>query len=191
MQNNNQNIEITIFLDIDGVLADFDGHAKTHNKFKGDGKLDFEALDFHWWSTIPAYDGAKAFYDNMKALAKTKLLTAPMVSPHSHHGKAVWLEKFDTGNKWALMDMIICPSRDKHYLACEGRILVDDRIDNVEAWRQAGGHAVHHTGNFEKTLNTVMHLVKALQNKQDINAKQQKTNGNDKGGPRPFKVTRC
>ena len=131
---------VTIFIDLDGVLADFDTHARAHGKIKADGKTDYDALDVEWWRTMPAFDGAVDFLQELKKEGQTKYLTAPMVSPDSHYGKAQWITNFEPGRgKWALMDLIICPGKDKQYLAAADRILVDDRIANVKQWEEAGG----------------------------------------------------
>ncbi len=146
----------TIFLDIDGVLADFNSHAKKEKKYKPDGKLNYDALDYKWWSTIPIYDGALDFYKDIQQYADTKFLTGPMVNPDCHGGKAKWIENFDSKRgKWALMDLIICPSKLKHLLAKENHILVDDRESNIKDWEKAGGIGILHEGNFNHTLNKI------------------------------------
>jgi 5'(3')-deoxyribonucleotidase len=144
---------VTIFIDLDGVLADFDTHAQAQGKIKADGKTDYDALDTEWWRTMPAFDGAVEFLKDLKKEGQTKFLTGPMVSPECHYGKAQWITNFEPGRgKWALMDLIICPSKDKRFLAAEDRILVDDRIGNIKDWEAAGGVGIHHTGDFADTL---------------------------------------
>ena len=158
----NTQIEI-IFLDIDGVVADFDTHLHTQNKTKPNGKIDHDALDYAWWSTIPIYEGARSFYDELTALNEVKFLTGPMVSVDCFAGKAAWIsEKFlpDRG-KWALTDLIICHSKRKNLMAAPNRILIDDRIENVESWRQAGGIGIHHQGDFTQTLAQVKRHTRA------------------------------
>ncbi|TNE29659.1 MAG: hypothetical protein EP349_06280 [Alphaproteobacteria bacterium] len=156
---------VTIFIDLDGVLADFDTHAHAHGKIKADGKTDYDALDAEWWRTMPAFDGAVDFLRDLKQEGQTKFLTGPMVSPECHYGKAQWITTFEPGRgKWALMDLIICPSKDKQYLAAADRILVDDRIGNIKEWEAAGGVGVHHTGDFADTLARVQkaaHQIRA------------------------------
>ncbi|TVQ82300.1 MAG: hypothetical protein EA357_10105 [Micavibrio sp.] len=158
MANDNQKNPsgLTIFIDLDGVLSDFDSHAKAEGKIKPDGKTDYDALDHLWWQSMPVYEGAREFYTELKKIGETKFLTAPMASPESHYGKAKWITDFDTARgKWMLMDMIICPSRDKHYLSGPDRILIDDRIENVRDWEKSGGIGVHHKGDFKETLKAL------------------------------------
>jgi len=147
---------VTIFIDLDGVLADFDTHARAQGKIKADGKTDYEALDVEWWRTMPAFDGAVDFLQDMKKEGQTKFLTAPMVSPDSYYGKAQWIANFDPERgKWALMDLVICPGKVKQFLAAADRILVDDRMDNIQQWEAAGGIGIHHTGDFADTRERV------------------------------------
>ena len=57
------------------------------------------------------------------------------------------------------MDLIICPSKDKGFLAGEGRILIDDREQNIKDWENAGGVGIHHKGNFDETLKALQVIL--------------------------------
>lgn len=154
---------VSIFLDLDGVVADFDSHADACAKKTPDGKMNWEALDFQWWVTMPAFAGAKKFYDDLKNLAPVKFLTAPVLSEDCFSGKAKWVQNFvPEKGRWILMDLIICPSQDKRNLAKSGAILIDDREKNVREWVEAGGIGVHHTGDFTKTFAEVKKAVDKL-----------------------------
>lgn len=152
----NQNTKFRIFLDLDGVLTDFDTHAKAQGKLDAKGGLKYDALDFEWWSTMPQFDGTRAFYDACCKEAPTRFLTAPMLSEGCFGGKASWIRGF-IPEKWRfpLLDLIICPSSDKHFLARPTHILVDDRIKNIQEWEAAGGIGIHHTGDYADTLRRI------------------------------------
>ncbi len=153
-------VKPTIFLDLDGVIADFEGHAHTHDKYHTTGKLNREALDHQWWSTIPIYDGAREFYKNLQDIGPIKFLTGPMLHSGCHSGKAEWIQNFDEERgKWALRDLIICPSTDKYLLAGPSRILIDDRKNNIADWNEAGGIGILHTGDFEASLKMVLNAI--------------------------------
>jgi hypothetical protein len=146
-------------LDI-GVLADFEGHAHAEDKFKPNGRIDYDALDYSWWATMPAYEGARAFYDAACATAPTRFLTGPVLSEDCYAGKAHWVQGFvPERGKFVLEDLVICDSKSKFLLAAPNRILVDDRISNVKEWEEAGGIGILHTGNFAETLAKVKESV--------------------------------
>lgn len=144
---------VTIFLDLDGVIADFETHAQNGQKYDDRGHLIRDELDTDWWQTIPAFDGAHDFYKTLRTKAAVKFLTAPMLNSDCHKGKADWVQSFASKQgKWAINDLIICPSRDKYFLAGPDRILIDDRISNIRDWEAAGGIGILHEGDFAKTL---------------------------------------
>ncbi len=160
-----------IFFDLDGVLGDFDGHAKAQGKYDDKGKLAWDALDYRWYATMPVYDGAKALYDAACKLGVTKFLTGPILNEECYSGKARWIQNFvSERGRFILNDLIICPSGDKHYLARAGRILIDDRAKNIEEWVAAGGIGVHHTGDFAETLKKLKAAVAACAPKPAVTA---------------------
>ncbi len=145
---------IKIFLDLDGVVADFDRHLKDQGKLLPDGKTNWNGLDFAWWSSMPAFDGAKEFYDDLTRLAPVTFLTAPVPSADCFGGKAAWVQKLvPEEGRWILLDLVI--SRIKDDFANPKAILIDDREKNIEAWVKAGGIGIHHTGDFTATLAKV------------------------------------
>ncbi len=157
--------KLTIFLDMDGVIADFNAHALEHNKFKaGTNEIDCAALDQKWWSSVPVYNGALEFYHELSKYAKVKFLTGPALNPECHGGKAEWISRFDPKRgSLALNDMIICRASDKYLLAQPDRILIDDYKANTDAWNEAGGISFLHKGDFSKTRTELeIYLTKRL-----------------------------
>ncbi len=152
-----------IFLDLDGVLADFEGHARLENKYKPDGKVNYDALDYEWYVTMPAYKGARQFYDDVRKLGFTRFLTGPVLSEDCYAGKAHWVQDFvPERGKFILEDLIICDSENKFLVGAPGRILVDDRIANIKAWEAAGGTGILHNGDFKDTLKRLKDAVAKL-----------------------------
>jgi len=155
--------QIYIFFDLDGVLADFDRHAREQNKYTEDGKVKWGELDHQWWATMPAFFGAKKFYSAVRKLGKVKFLTAPVLGADCFSGKAEWVQKFASRRgKYALMDLIICPAKDKYFLASPNHILVDDREKNIKEWVAAGGIGVLHKGDFAATLKALELAVEKM-----------------------------
>lgn len=153
-----------VFLDMDGVLSDFDSHARDQGKYDTAGKPKWEELDSTWWATMPAYDGMKAFYNDMKKIGNVRMLTAPTLSSGCYRGKAEWVEK--QFGRWGLNDLIICRALDKHLLARPNHILIDDRQKNVDEWNAAGGIGILHTGDYADTMVRVQKAIAAYQAKQ-------------------------
>lgn len=154
--------DIVVFFDLDGVLADFDRHANEQGKYDENGKLKWDELDYAWWTTMPPCKDAKAFYDEVSGQHTTKFLTAPVLSEECFSGKANWVGTFTGKGKFALKELIICPSKDKHFLVRPSHILIDDRESNVREWREAGGIAIHHTGDFAQTRTQLDAAIEQL-----------------------------
>ncbi|MDD9899896.1 MAG: hypothetical protein OXT65_02835 [Alphaproteobacteria bacterium] len=153
MADKNQKTDIMVFLDIDGVFSDMDKHLKDTGMVDDAGKINYDALDHNWWASMPEFDGARNFLDDIKSIAPFKFLTGPMLNDGCFSGKAAWMKKFRPDrDKFAVMDLIICPSKDKHLLAGPTRILIDDRESNCNDWREAGGIAIHHKGDYAQTM---------------------------------------
>lgn len=151
--------DIEIFVDMDGVLTDFDSHARAQGKYHDDGRVNWDAIGYGWWVSMPAFDGAKKFYEDLKAHGNVRILTSPALSADCYRGKAEWVERFwPERGKFALRDLIICPST-KRFMAKLNHILIDDRQTNIDEWTAAGGIGILHTGDFADTLKRVKQAV--------------------------------
>jgi hypothetical protein len=135
-----------LFLDCDGVLADFDRSAE---QVLGTHPRAFEAAHgtHEFWKRIHA---APDFYFNLE----------PM--PHAHalfNALAVYNPTILTGvpqGGWASgqklrwrdvhfpgVPMITCASRHKRDFGKPGDVLVDDMIKHAHLWRDMGGVFIH------------------------------------------------
>lgn len=159
-------VEFQLFSDLDGVLTDFDGHAKKHGKFNEKGQPKWEELDRQWWQTMPAYDGAKEFYDALRARGRTRMLTAPILNADCFRGKAEWVKEFRK-SRFGLLDLVIAKAEDKNLLARPHHILVDDRQKNIDEWVHAGGIGILHTGDYADTLKRVDAAMEKFRREND------------------------
>ena len=151
-----------IYLDVDGVIADFEGHGvRTGVINKATGQPIWDLLSYEWWLTMPKCDGAQDFYYRLCQLGDVRFLTAQVASPVCMSAKGEWIVAF-THDRWKILDLIICPTRHKWMLAASGRILIDDREESVEEWRRKGGLAWRHDGNFDRTLAEVQDMVRGM-----------------------------
>jgi hypothetical protein len=160
-----------IYLDMDGVLADFDQRFKDlsgmlprefedkygKNAFwdfidEGDNKIKF-------WAGIPVMDGAKQLVDFAKDY-DYELLTAPSNKKQSLIGKSVWVKKH-TGDIFPTKPKVnFKKAKNKHLIKPELTkydILVDDRVSTIDNWNNAGG-----TGILYKNINQTLSDLKKL-----------------------------
>jgi len=158
----------TVFLDVDDVLADFmKGLHKALNisydyfnypyekgnwdilgyqiKSNDDSLITFDqcndvcTFDF-WQYLLWMHDGRdilRAIMDTV-GLEKVYLLTAPMPNIESPTGKWLWV----SDNLPIYLKRTIITQAPKHLLARPNMLLIDDKDQNVDEFREAGGRAL-------------------------------------------------
>lgn len=147
-----------IFLDSDGVLADFDRAFKNefgitpdefreqHGQRRFWGAIRGEAHKF--FETMPLMEDAMVLYDAVKHLRPIILTGCPW-------GGWAELQKIKAGRiHFPGVPLIVCSSKDKSVYCQPGDILVDDRTKYVPQWKDAGGIYVIHTS----ALNSIEQL---------------------------------
>ncbi|MGZ8890252.1 MAG: 5' nucleotidase, NT5C type [Nitrososphaeraceae archaeon] len=151
--------EFTIFVDLDGVLVDFDKHAKEvfnncpslwpENRLKGkfwkdvtkscrEGNPFFLAMDpmpdaFVLWNYIKDH--------NPTILSATGSLS---VVPNAKFEKREWVKQH-LGELAAGMGILVQSAIDKAQYSAPNHILIDDRVKAIEPWIAAGGIGILHT----------------------------------------------
>ncbi len=138
-----------LFLDCDGVLADFDFAAR--QLFGMESRAAEEALGSkEFWRRIrmsgdfyrrlPLVDDALELYRAVAHLKPT-ILTGCPPGAWSEPQKIEWAQEHFPG-----VPMITCASREKfRHMAHPGDVLVDDYLRYKDLWEQAGGIFVLHT----------------------------------------------
>lgn len=164
----------TIYVDMDGVVADFDAFVfkhmgRTFSHTSGPGKdvemwgflARFEDLYYQLPPTPYAEELLRAI---MAVGAKTEMLTAiprRATVPTAEVDKIKWMK--DNFGHFNIKVNIGPYSRDKWKWAKPGDILIDDRADNIQEWNAAGGIGIlHDTNNVAPTLATLKLLTKPL-----------------------------
>lgn len=137
-----------LFLDCDGVLADFDRAATellgmAPDRFQArHGNREFwkriqRAPDFY--GTLPQMPDAQLLFEAVRHL-KPAILTGLPLGNWAAPQKVRWATEHFPG-----VPIITCMARDKHRHMHEGDVLVDDRETHRAAYEQAGMIFVHHT----------------------------------------------
>ena len=156
---------LTFYLDMDGVLADFDrrftelsGQSPDDYKNEKGENAFWDFIDEEhkkvFWVGIPLMKGAKKLVDAVKDF-KYQILTSPSVKKQSEEGKQEWI-KNHTGELFGGSSPLIFfrKSGEKHTIKpslTKNDILIDDRSKNIDPWIQAGG-----TGILYKNINQVL-----------------------------------
>lgn len=171
-KNNRQRWKMTqIYLDCDGVLADFEGGAynvvgmNLHDYREQYGLTNF-------WEVI---SGTQDFYANLDALPDAEELVWNCIKfAYVHHlpnpiiltacpwgdwaapQKQIWKEKH-----FPILEMITTDGGENKYHHCQpGDILIDDYLKYKDLWVKAGGQFIHHIN----TSQSLMALHKLLNN---------------------------
>ena len=152
----------TVYLDMDGVLADFFGgvekmygvdHWKelTSDKTKD---LKKEVIDritgTDFFATLPKFKSADALIDMVKKFTggKFSINTSPLRGDHENSGKykKVWIS-----NNIEQPDEIVVTGRKETYAKNKANgmpnILIDDRPVNIQRWQAAGGYGILYQAN--------------------------------------------
>ncbi len=137
-----------LYLDCDGVLADFEKGAtaalglkpKVYQKLHGVAHF-WRALaktpDFYFG--LPLMPDAMELFDAVRHLDPV-ILTGMPVGNWAAEQKVRWAAHHFPGTR-----IITTMARDKRNHAREGDVLVDDQIRHAHLWEEAGGIFVRHT----------------------------------------------
>ena len=152
----------TIYLDMDGVVADFDEYAaRTLGIPPSSGIYPNEtwyklASNKRLYRDLVKTSYADELVFQCSRIARERefnlyfLTAVPKGNdvPWAFHDKVFWAQCYFPG-----IPVMFGPfSKDKHVHCTPGDILIDDRTSNIEEWRAAGGIAIHHQGDLAATL---------------------------------------
>jgi hypothetical protein len=161
-----------IYLDLDGVLADFDGGVRALT-----GNTPKEMKSSEMWKHICRCKWKNGFFGSLdwvedgKALwlilkkfwplkNQLSLLTGLPRGGHSWASgqKKKWCSERLIGQSGGnYKEVICCMAAEKKNYARPDALLIDDRISNCEEWGAAGGVFIHHT-SFENTHDQLVSL---------------------------------
>ena len=186
----------TIYCDMDGVLCNFEARfleilrevqpKRYSNTFveKINSPDDFikETSAEEFWHIIDHVVGVRYWVgmnwtpsgvklwnfltEGEKPWDKPTLLTSPSRHPNSRLGKRLWVKNHIPGTP-----IIFKNSKYKQEMATPTSILIDDRQDNIDRWREAGGIGIHcpqNTHNIEKVFKEIREVYEGKSSEEGV-----------------------
>lgn len=161
--------EPRLFLDADGVLADFDRGAFDLLEMKPKAFIAKYGRGQFWkrlaraknfYGSLPKMPDADLLFNAVKHLKPTILTGLPMggwAAPQ----KIEWAAEHFPG-----VPIITCMARDKHKHMHAGDVLVDDREKHRAAYEEAGVVFIHHR-NAEDSLRQLAKIYPSVKASED------------------------
>jgi len=158
----------TIFLDMDGVVADFNAYAKELVGYTAPGKRypeeDWDKIKVNprLYRELPVIEGSEFFVERVRQLANENELSLKFLSAVPRQNDVGWV--FWDKIEWVKTYFPGIPlwfgpySRDKHVHCVDADILIDDREDNIQDWTQVGGVGILHT-DFITSIRELEHIL--------------------------------
>jgi hypothetical protein len=153
-----------LFLDCDGVLADFDRGAKA---ILGASPAEFQkrygprefwkrlARARNFYGELEEIPDARRLFHAVKHLDPT-ILTGMPFGKWAAPQKQEWAARHFPG-----VPIITTVARQKHQHMDPGDVLVDDRENHRDLWEEAGGIFIHHK-NAEDTLRQLAEIYPSV-----------------------------
>jgi len=161
----------TIFLDMDGVVSDFDKYANEILGYSTPGGKRYPLEDWAKISANPRFyrhldlcPYADLLVNKVCELAKAKGYDVKFLTAIPRANDVPWC--FNDKVEWAQQNFPEIPvwfgpySHDKQHHCQPGDILIDDRDDNINEWNRVGGIGILHVNyNVDETLIKLSSVV--------------------------------
>lgn len=151
--------KLQVFLDLDGVFADFDARVKRLTG-KHPSQLDRSHLwkvvnaDKRFFAELELIEGCLVLWEATKDLEPIFLTGAPS-SKVFQQQKREWVARI-FGPEFMVH---VVPKKLKQEFSGPHKVLIDDTPANVEQWIARGGYGILHTGDHASTVNALRKLV--------------------------------
>lgn len=148
-----------IFLDLDGVFADFDSRVR---RLTGKHPNDLEKSrlwkiinnDKRFFAELELIEGCMQLWEATRDLEPVFLTGAPSAKIF-HEQKREWVARV-FGPEFTVH---VVPKKLKQDFSGPGKILIDDTPVNIEQWNARGGHGILHTGDHESTVRALQEVM--------------------------------
>jgi hypothetical protein len=159
-----------IYLDMDGVVADFDKRFIDLSGMLPQAYVDKNGLNAFWdlidekhkvafWRGIELMPGAEKLV-NFVSKYPYEMLTAPSIKKQSIIGKGLWI-KDKTGTLYPSKPKVTYrPAKLKHTVKpnlTKYDILIDDKKSTIDRWNNAGGTAIFYV-NADQVIDELKNL---------------------------------
>ena len=160
----------TIYLDMDGVVADFDLAAQRRLGYTITADERYPEEDWvklkenpRFYRDLPLCQGAMEIVRSALTLAHHKGLQVKFLTaiprgndmPWAFSDKMEWANHYFPG-----IPVFFGPySKDKWQHCQPGDVLIDDRTSNIAEWQNAGGVGILHRGDATNTINELNTLL--------------------------------
>jgi len=110
------------------------GIPETLGLYESDFWSNLDSKDF--WANLTKLPWADALVEfGLSNFEQVRIITHPVETPACYAGK-----RASASQHFGDLDLILC--REKWLMASEDRVLVDDKEENVQLWRESSGPAV-------------------------------------------------
>ena len=167
-QLNEKVMDYKVYVDMDGVVADFDQRffdlsgmmpKEYENKYGKNAFWEFIDEGEHklkFWIGIPQMSDAQSLMDYVSQY-DYEMLTSPSIKQQSLMGKGLWIKNHTSKGLFKSKPKVNFRfAKNKKDFAASNHILIDDRADTINSWNAAGGIGILHTS----ASNTINQLKK-------------------------------
>lgn len=174
-----KNTEYTLYLDMDGVLTDFDkgytdlyysvihGHM-TKDEKKIAAQREYVKQGAQFWIDLPWMHGGKELWNAAHNLFETVCILSSAQAKTKERGEAVtagkkaWLKTHipEVPDNQIFIVMDKTQKQDhSHKMA----ILVDDREDTIQMWQSKGGYGIlHDSRQYKKSIEELEDIARPI-----------------------------